>query len=177
MALAIDHGATDVALLEQPIGNVLEDTVARHGDREALVVAHQGIRQTWTEFNESVDAVAKGLMARGIGVGDRVGMWSPNFAEWIYIQFATAKIGAIQVNVNPAYRTNELEYALNQSGAKMLVTRTEYLTSDYRDMAKLCATTVLSYSTLSTSTPTTGPSSLRPESRCPMTPSEIAWPS
>lgn len=136
MALAIDHGATDVALLEQPIGNVLEDTVARHGDREALVVAHQGIRQTWTEFNESVDAVAKGLMARGIGVGDRVGMWSPNFAEWIYIQFATAKIGAIQVNVNPAYRTNELEYALNQSGAKMLVTRTEYLTSDYRDMAE-----------------------------------------
>ena len=136
MAWAIDHGATDVALLEQPIGNVLEDTVARHGDREALVVAHQGIRQTWTEFNESVDAVAKGLMARGIGVGDRVGMWSPNFAEWIYIQFATAKIGAIQVNVNPAYRTNELEYVLNQSGAKMLVTRTEYLTSDYRDMAE-----------------------------------------
>lgn len=134
MALAIDAGATDVPLLDQTIGDNLEETVRRFGDREALVVDHQGIRQTWAEFNKSVDAVAKGLIAYGVEKGDRVGMWSPNYAEWIYVQFATAKVGAIQVNVNPAYRTNELEYALNQSGAKLLVTRTEYLSSPYRDM-------------------------------------------
>ena len=134
MALAIDAGATDIPLTEQTIGDNLEETVARFGDREALVVDHQGIRQTWAEFNASVDRVAKGLMAYGIETGDRVGMWSPNYAEWVYVQFATAKIGAIQVNVNPAYRTSELEYAINQSGCKLLVTRTEYLTSAYRDM-------------------------------------------
>ena len=134
MALAIDRGATDVELLEQTIGENLEATVARHPDREAFVVARQGIRQTWTEFNDTVNQVAKGLLARGIRKGDRVGMWSPNFAEWTYVQYATAKIGAIQVNVNPAYRTSELEYALRQSGCRMLVTRTEYLTSAYRDM-------------------------------------------
>ncbi|MFT5267911.1 MAG: fatty-acyl-CoA synthase, partial [Acidimicrobiales bacterium] len=106
------------------------------GDREALVVDHQGIRQTWNEFNASVDEVAKGLMSFGIAQGDRVGMWSPNYAEWVYVQFATAKIGAIQVNVNPAYRTSELEYAMNQSGCKILVTRSEYLTSAYEDMVE-----------------------------------------
>lgn len=136
MGQSIDRGATDAPLLETTIGANLEATVARHGDREALVVPHQGIRQTWREFNATVDAVAKGLMAAGIGAGDRVGMWSPNYAEWVYIQFATAKIGAIQVNVNPAYRTNELEYALDQSGCRMLVTRTEYLTSKYREMVE-----------------------------------------
>ncbi len=136
MTQSIDRGATDSPLLEETIGANLEATVARHGDREALVVPHQGVRQTWREFNASVDALAKGLMAAGIGAGDRVGMWSPNYAEWVYVQFATAKIGAIQVNVNPAYRTNELEYALEQSGCRMLVTRTEYLTSKYREMVE-----------------------------------------
>ena len=134
MTAAIDHGPTDSPLLEETIGVNLERTVERFGDREAFVVAHQGIRQTWAEFDATVDEVAKGLMAMGIEAGDRVAMWSPNYAEWTYIQYATAKIGAIQVNVNPAYRTNELEYALHQSGAKLLVTRTEYLTSTYRDM-------------------------------------------
>jgi len=136
VALAIDAGATEIPLIEQTIGDNLEETVRHFGDREALVVDHQGIRQTWTEFNASVDAVAKGLMAYGIEPGDRVGMWSPNYAEWVYVQFATAKIGAIQVNINPAYRTSELEYAMNQSGCTMLVTRTEYLTSAYRDMVE-----------------------------------------
>jgi len=136
VALAIDSGATDIPLIEQTIGDNLNETVARFGDNDALVVDHQGIRQSWTEFNTSVDAVAKGLMAYGIEKGDRVGMWSPNYAEWIYVQFATAKIGAIQVNINPAYRTSELEYAMNQSGCKMLVTRTEYLTSAYQDMVE-----------------------------------------
>lgn len=136
MALAIDSGATDIPLIEQTIGDNLNETVARFGDNDALVVDHQGIRQSWTEFNRSVDAVAKGLMAYGIEKGDRVGMWSPNYAEWVYVQFATAKIGAIQVNINPAYRTSELEYAMNQSGCKMLITRTEYLTSAYQDMVE-----------------------------------------
>ncbi len=139
MALAIDSGPTDVPLIHLTIGDLLNETAERFADREALVVPHQSIRQSWAEFNASVDAVAKGLMAAGIDTGDRVAMWSPNFAEWIYIQFATAKIGAIQVNVNPAYRTSELEYALNQSGARMLVTKTEFLTSAYRDMVETVA--------------------------------------
>ena len=134
MTLSIAAGPTDTPLLSQTIGANLEATVGRFPDREALVVVHQGIRQTWAEFYDTVNEVAKGLVAMGIQVGDRVGMWSPNFAEWIYIQYATAKIGAIQVNINPAYRVNELQYALDQSGCRLLVTRTEYLTSGYRDM-------------------------------------------
>jgi len=136
MSQAIDRGADTPPLLEETIGSNLEATVSRHGDKEALVVPHQSIRQTWREFNETVNRVAKGLMAMGIEAGDRVGMWSPNYAEWVYIQFATAKIGAIQVNVNPAYRKSELEYALNQSGCRLLVTRTEYLTSKYKEMVE-----------------------------------------
>ncbi len=136
MTAAIDRGPTDVPLLEQTIGENLAATVARCPDRTALVVPHQGVRQTWSEFSATVDRVAKGLLARGVAKGDRVGMWSPNFAEWTYIQYATAAIGAIQVNINPAYRTSELEYALTQSGCRMLVTRTEYLTSSYREMVE-----------------------------------------
>ena len=136
MSASLTTGPTTPELIEQTIGANLEATVARFGDREALVVPHQEIRQTYDEFNATVDSVAKGLMAMGIGTGDRIGMWSPNYAEWIYIQYATAKVGAIQVNINPAYRTNELEYALNQSGCRLLVTMTEYLTSGYRDMVE-----------------------------------------
>lgn len=136
MTTALDQGSTDTPLLEETIGANLEATVERFGDREALVVPHQGIRQTWSEFARTVDAVAKGLIAKGIAKGDRVGMWSPNFAEWVYIQYATAKIGAIQVNVNPAYRTTELEYSLKQSGCRMLITRSNYLTSMYQDMVE-----------------------------------------
>lgn len=136
MSESYAKGATEPPLLEQTIGENLEATVARFGDREALVVPHQDIRQTWSEFNETVDQVARGLMGMGIEAGDRVGMWSPNFAEWVWIQFATAKIGAIQVNINPSYRTSELEYALVQSGAKMIVTCTSYLTSEYRAMVE-----------------------------------------
>jgi len=136
MTEAIARGATDTPLIHQTIGANLEATVERFADREALVVPHQGVRQTWAEFDATVNQVAKGLLARGIQKGDRVGMWSPNYAEWVYIQYATAKVGAIQVNINPAYRTNELEYALKQSGCRMLVTRTEYLTSAYRAMVE-----------------------------------------
>jgi len=136
MTSAIASGPSNPPLLEQTIGSSLTEAAARHGDREAFVVVHQGIRQTWAEFDSTVDAVARGLMARGIEKGDRVGMWSPNFAEWTYVQYATARIGAIQVNINPAYRTSELQFALHQSGCRMLVTCTEYLTSAYRDMVE-----------------------------------------
>ena len=135
-------GSTEPPLIDRTIGAILEDTARLFGDREAFVVPGQGIRQSWSEFDATVDLVAKGLLALGIEVGDRVAMWSPNYAEWTYIQFATAKIGAIQVNINPAYRTNELEYALNHSGCRLLVTRTEYLTSAYRDMVEAVSPSV-----------------------------------
>jgi len=134
MTAAVTAGPTDQPLLHETIGANLDSTAARYPDRDALIVPHQQIRQTWAEFSASVDEVARGLLALGIEAGDRVGMWSPNFAEWTYIQYATAKIGAIQVNINPAYRTSELKYALERSGCRLLVTRTEYLTSAYRDM-------------------------------------------
>jgi len=136
VTLSIVSGPTSAPLLEQTIGSNLAETVARFGDQEALVVVHQGIRQTWDEFSVIVDEVAKGLIGMGIESGDRVGIWSPNYAEWVYIQYATARIGAILVNINPAYRLTELTYALNHSGCKLLVTRTEYLTSMYRDMVE-----------------------------------------
>lgn len=136
MPLSIATGPTEPALLEQTIGDRLESTSARHPNREALVIPHQNVRLTWSQLNARVDSVAKGLLSLGIEAGDRVGMWSPNYAEWIYIQLATAKIGAIQVNLNPAYRTNELEYALRQSGCRLLVTITSYLTSKYREMVR-----------------------------------------
>jgi len=136
MTASIDRGATEPPLLDQTIGANLAETVARFPERDALVVAHQAVRQTWAEFHDTIRSVAKGLIARGIDKGDRVAMWSPNFAEWVYIQYATAVIGAIQVNINPAYRTSELKYALEQSGSRLLVTRTAYLTSGYREMVE-----------------------------------------
>ena len=104
-------------LLEETIGANFERTVAAHPDREALVEVASGRRWTWAELDRDVDALAVGLIRAGIGKGDRVGIWSPNCAEWTITQYATAKIGAILVNINPAYRTHELAYALNQSGA------------------------------------------------------------
>ena len=134
MTASLATGPTEPPLIEQTIGAQLEMTATRYADRDALIVSHQGVRLTWSELNEKIDSVAKGLLALGIEAGDRVGMWSPNYAEWVYIQLATAKIGAIQVNINPAYRTSELEYALRQSGCRLLVTMTSYLTSMYREM-------------------------------------------
>jgi fatty-acyl-CoA synthase len=134
MTSSISAGPADTPLLHQTIGRSLEATARRFPAREALVVCHQGVRQTWADFDATVNLVAKGLMELGVERGDRVGMWSPNYAEWAWIQYATAKIGAIQVNVNPAYRTSELRYVLEQSGCRLLVTRTGYLTSAYRKM-------------------------------------------
>jgi fatty-acyl-CoA synthase len=135
MALSYAHGAHDVPLLGETIGACLEATAARHPDQEALVSCHQGLRYTYAELNAAVDELARGLLAYGIERGDRVGIWSPNRSEWAVVQYATAKIGAILVNINPAYRTSELEYALRQSGCRLLLAAQSFKTSDYRAMA------------------------------------------
>jgi len=114
------HGASATPLLGETIGECLRRTVDRHGDREALVVRQQGYRVTWAELWDEVDRAARGLLARGVERGDRVGIWSPNRYEWVIVQYATARIGAILVSVNPAYETAELEYALNQAGVSLL---------------------------------------------------------
>src|SRR3954454_11818989 len=132
--LSYAHGAYETPLIGRTIGEDLERTVARFGDREALVSCHQGIRMTYAQLDAAVDRVARGLLAGGIERGDRVAIWSPNCAEWVLVQYATAKVGAILVNVNPAYRTHELAYVLNQSGARMLVSAQSFRTSDYRAM-------------------------------------------
>src|SRR5919107_2937748 len=119
--LSYASGTSDVPLLGETIGANLERTVAIHGDREALVDVAAGSRWTYAEFDAAVNEVARGLLARGIDKGDRVGIWAPNCAEWVITQYATAKIGAILVNVNPAYRAHELEYALRQSGCRALI--------------------------------------------------------
>ncbi|CAN5612386.1 AMP-binding protein [soil metagenome] len=129
-------GETEPSLLEETIGANLERVVAAHGEREALVEVASGRRWTYAELDADVNALARGLMAAGIAKGDRVGIWAPNCAEWTLVQYATAKIGAIIVNVNPAYRTHELAYALNQSGLKLLVSAEAFKTSDYRAMVE-----------------------------------------
>jgi fatty-acyl-CoA synthase len=129
-------GATTPALLEETIGANLERIVAEHGDREALVEVASGRRWTYASFDADVDALARGLIAAGIAKGDRVGIWAPNCAEWTLVQYATAKAGAIIVNVNPAYRTHEMAYALNQSGLRLLISAESFKTSDYRAMVE-----------------------------------------
>ena len=128
---AYEHGPTDVALLDDTIPANLARTIEAHGDREALVSVHQGIRWTYREFGERVRDLAKSMMAAGLAAGDRVGLWAPNYAEWTLVQYATAEIGVILVNVNPAYRTHELAYALNQSGCRWIVAAPEFKSSDY----------------------------------------------
>ena len=127
-------GETDVPLIEQTIGDNFDATVARFPDREALVDVAQGARWTWSELKRDVDVAARGFVAAGIEKGDRVGIWAPNCAEWTIVQFATAKIGAILVNINPAYRTHELKYVLGQAGIRMIVAAPSFKTSDYAAM-------------------------------------------
>src|SRR5581483_1689200 len=134
MALSEARGSTDVPLLDETIGANFERTVARFPDREALVARHQGKRFTYAELNAAVDVVARGLLDLGIAKGDRVGIWSPNTYEWVLVQYATAKIGAILVNINPAYRTSEVAYALKQSGCRLLIAAPSFKTSDYKAM-------------------------------------------
>ena len=130
------RGADWPALLEQTIGANLDATIARHGDREALVSCPQGLRFTYSELGAAIDQLARGLIAAGLTAGDRLGIWSPNRAEWTHVQYATAKLGVILVNVNPAYRTSELAYVLRQSGCRMLIAAPAFKTSDYRAMVK-----------------------------------------
>jgi fatty-acyl-CoA synthase len=132
--LSHSRGPSDVPLLEETIGASLRRTVARHGDREALVVGDQAFRATYAEIWELVDRAARGLLARGVEKGDRVGVWSPNRYEWYVTQLATARIGAILVTVNPAYRAAELEYALNKAGVSILLHAARFRQADYRSM-------------------------------------------
>jgi fatty-acyl-CoA synthase len=127
-------GTSQVPLLGDTIGVNLDRTVAAFGDRDALVDQEAGRRWTYRELAAEVDALALGLLELGIGKGDRVGIWAPNRAEWTFTQYATAKIGAILVNINPAYRSHELEYVLNQAGIRLLVAAEKFKTSDYAGM-------------------------------------------
>ncbi|QNG19681.1 AMP-binding protein [Rhodococcus triatomae] len=127
-------GTSGVPLLGDTIGDSLDRTAALHGGREALVDVPSGRRWTYAELVSDVDDLAHGLLAGGIGKGDRVGIWAPNRPEWTLIQYATAKIGAILVNINPAYRTHELRYVLEQAGVRLLVSAPEFKGSDYARM-------------------------------------------
>jgi fatty-acyl-CoA synthase len=130
------QGESGPALLEETIGANLERTVAAFPDREAMVEFATGKRWTWQEFYRDVELLARGLIAAGVEKGDRVGIWGPNSARWTLTQYAAANIGAILVNVNPAYRTHEFSYAINQSGTKLLVAASSFKTSDYRGMVE-----------------------------------------
>ena len=127
-------GATQPPLIDETVGQRLMKTAARFPDREALVVRHQDVRWTWREYLERIEGLATGLLALGIGPGDRVGIWAPNGAEWCLTQFATARIGAILVNINPAYRVFELEYALNTSGCRAIIAAERFKSSEYLRM-------------------------------------------
>jgi fatty-acyl-CoA synthase len=128
------HGASAVPLIGDTIGVHFDRAVARWPESEALVVRHQGVRWTYRELQRQVDAFAAGLLALGLEPGDRVGIWSPNNAEWVVTQFATAKAGIILVNINPAYRITELEYALNKAGCKVLITASAFKSTNYIDL-------------------------------------------
>jgi fatty-acyl-CoA synthase len=124
----------EMDLVTKPTHQVFWDTVARFPDREALVVRHQNVRLTWTQLSEQVERTARGLIGLGLRPGDRVGVWATNCAEWIYLQLGTARAGLVQVNVNPAYRAQELAYVLRKSGMKALVLRAEDSRSNYRQI-------------------------------------------
>jgi fatty-acyl-CoA synthase len=134
--LSYAHGAYADPLLGETIGHNLERTISRVPDAEALVSYHQGLRYTYAEFGEAVDRLAGGLLAAGLTRGDRVGVWGPNRAEWVLIQYATAKAGLILVNINPAYRLNELHYALGQSGCRWILSTQELKGSDFVAMVE-----------------------------------------
>src|SRR5579871_803120 len=119
--LAYEHGASATPLLGETIGDSLARVARTHGEHEALVSRHQKLRYTYAELDDAVDQLAGGLLALGLEAGDRLAMWSPNYAEWVLMQYATARAGVILVCVNPAYRAHELEFVLRQSGTRVLV--------------------------------------------------------
>ncbi len=128
------QGATDVPLIEQTLGDFFDDMAARQGSHEALVSVHEGRRYSYLELRREADRLASALLGLGLAPGDRVGIWSHNNVAWVLMQIATAKVGLVLVNINPAYRTSELEYALNKVGCKVLVTMPRFKTSDYLGM-------------------------------------------
>jgi len=134
MELSYASGTSTTPLLGDTIGDNLDRTIERLPEREALVSVHQDLRYTYSQFGEAVDRCARAFIAAGIEPGERVGIWSPNCAEWALVQYGTAKAGIILVNINPAYRTSELAYVLDQSGVKLLVAATAFKTSDYVQM-------------------------------------------
>ncbi len=138
-SLSYVHGAIDTPFIGETIGNHFDRAIVRWGERPALVVRQQGVRWSYAELGARVDALAAGLLALGLDPGDRIGIWSPNNAEWVITQFATAKVGLILVNINPAYRLSELEYALNKVGCRALITATAFKASDYMGMINTLA--------------------------------------
>ena len=133
-SLSFVSGVGGDPLLFQTIGQTLDLAATKFGSREALISCHQEIRYTYEELNEKSNRIALGLHKLGLRKGDRIGIWSPNCVEWVLTQFATAKLGLILVNINPAYRSGELEYALNQVGCKALVTAKSFKSSNYFEM-------------------------------------------
>src|SRR5687768_11193534 len=132
--LSYVSGPSNEPLLGETIGDNFDRAVAEHADRTCIVSRHQDVRLTYAEFGAEVTRCAKGLLALGIERGERVGIWAPNQVEWTVLQYATAKVGAILVNINPAYRTHEVAYVLEQSGCRMLVAASSFKTSDYVGM-------------------------------------------
>ena len=132
--LAYTYGASNISLIGETIDQNLRKTVEKYPNKEALISVHQDYRVTYAEFYAQVTAVAKGLIALGVKQGDRVGIWSPNCYEWTLLQYATAKIGAIMVNINPAYRTSELIYVINQSGISYIFAAPQFKSSNYKKM-------------------------------------------
>ncbi len=130
------HGVSTTPLIGETIGVHFDKAAARWGERDALIVRQQNVRWTYRQLKTEVDALAAGLLALGLSPGDRIGIWSPNNAEWVITQFATAKAGLILVNINPAYRLSELDYALNKVGCKALITADSFKTSDYVGMLR-----------------------------------------
>ena len=133
-SLSYVHGAHDVPLIGETIGPFLARIAARYPDNEALVVPHQDVRWTYAQFDDRVTALAAGLLALGLEPGDRVGIWSPNCAEWVLVQFATARAGLVLVNINPAYRRAELEYVLGKVQCACLILAPAFKSSDYLAM-------------------------------------------
>jgi len=134
VSISYERGPTDSPLPEETIGERLRRITNRFGGREALVVLHQGYRATYRELSEQVELAARALIANGVRKGDRVGIWAPNRYEWVIVQFATARVGAILVTINPAYRAPELQYALHKAGVSLLFAARGFRDADYLAM-------------------------------------------
>ena len=130
------HGASTKPLIGETLGVNFDAAVKKWGERDALIVRHQNVRWSYLELQEKVNAFAAGLLNLGLEPGDRVGIWSPNNSEWVVVQYATAKAGLILVNINPAYRVAELEYAINKVGCKALILASSFKSSDYVAMVR-----------------------------------------